>query len=967
MVRVLGPVCLQRPDGAFDALRGQQGEVLSLLAAAYPAPVSLDSLIDAVWGFDAPPSAATGLRVVMNRLRDRIGLGAEAIVNESGHYRLRLDRPAIDHVVFTDVTVEARAAADRGDSARAVALLEVGLALWRGDAFQPYESRGVHGVAQRLADQRSSAEDLLVEVLLECGRTEEALTRVSALMADFELRERRWELLMLALYRDGRQAEALRTYQQAANLFREEIGLEVGPRLRKLEQAILDHDPSLLLPSMPRGSRAPVTAGVALADLVSLLKVQPTAVPVAGTAFIGRAGEVEEILGLLTRRQLVTVLGPPGVGKTRVAGHVARSQSDRRILWIDLTAYSPDSVVQAMADQLDVRAPVAELAMAVADALDSEPTLVVLDNCERVADVAGLLAETLVRRCRDLQVVATSRVPLGCESETRFPLGPLSPEHGRQLLLERTYGAGAEAARTISQLHDRSLDELVVRLDCLPLALELAANALRTKSLPAVLEALATSPDVLASPRRTDGHHERWGTTLDWSIDALGPDDQRAFDHIGVLVGPFSGSDLRELAGSGTAGTLVDHSLLRTAAEHEHFVALETIRTYARSRLDQRGELVDARTRHAEHFAGLAAQAIGRSHGAEEPQTVARLLAAGANLRAAFEWAIEHGLASVAADLADHTWEHALFRLEFGLLAWAGRVLDRFDSDTPRYPEMLATAALGAWGDGDFARARELAEQAEAEADARQVRIPSRSIQAQFNVASQTGRPGDAENLILRHLDWCRRAKDVRQESSVLVNAAVGLAVLGDPISAASLAESAYTRAEATANPSALAWATYARAFVGVPSDPAKASLEFTEAARLARTVRNRFVLGVSLTGAAVAKRRAGEAALARSLLADAIELWTRGRMLAQQAWALKEAVVLLEAEGQHEEANRTARSISHLGPGQMLLPEDEAVFAAVAVRTSPSGAFAPDVLVPSVLGALRGQTPRPRACRPND
>ncbi len=931
--------------------------MLSLLAAVHPAPVSIDSLIDAVWGFDAPPSAATGLRVVMNRLRDRIGLRADAIVSESGHYRLQLDRTALDHVVFTDTTVEARSAAGRGDSARAVELLEAGLALWRGDAFQPHESQWVHGVAQRLAGQRASAEDLLVEVLLDSGRTEEALSRLSALMADFELRERRWELLMLALYRDGRQAEALRTFQQAANLFRGEMGLEVGPDLRKLEQAILDHDPSLL-PPRPRGSTAPASVGVALVDLVSLLKVQSTAVPVAGTAFIGRADEVEEILELLTRNQMVTVLGPPGVGKTRLAGHVARSQSDRRILWIDLTAYSPDSVVQAMADQLDVRAPVAELAMAVADALDFHPTLVVLDNCERVADVAGLLAETLVRRCRDLQVVATSRVPLGCDSEIRFTLGPLSPEHGRQLLLERTFGAGAEAARAISHLHDRSLDELVARLDCLPLALELVANALRTKSLPTVLEALAISSDVLASPGRTDGRHERWSTALEWSIEALGVDDQRAFDHLGVLVGPFNSSDLRGLAGSGTAGALVDHSLLRTAAEHEHFVALETIRTYARSRLERRHELAPARTRHAEHFAGVACWAVNRSQGPEEPQTVARLLAAGSNLRAAFEWAIEDGLASVAVDLADYTWEHALFRLEFGLLSWADQVLDRFGPETLRYPEMLATAALGAWGDGDFTRARDLAEQAEREADARHVRIPSRSIQAQFNVASQSGRPGDAESLILRHLDWCRRAKDVRQESNVLVNAAVGLAVLGDPASAASLADSAYTRAEVTANPSTLAWATYARAFVGVPSDPAKASLEFTEAARLARTVRNRFVLGVSLTGAAVAKRRAGEGALARSVLADAIELWTRGRMLAQQAWALKEAVVLLEAEGHHDDATRTARSIGRLGPGQMLLPEDEVIFAGVAARTSPSEAFGHDVVVPSVLVALRGAPP---------
>ena len=413
VVRVLGPVCLQDPEGRLHALSGQQGEVMSLLAAAYPAPVSLDALIEAVWGFEAPPSAATGLRVVMNRLRERIGKGSDAVVNEGGHYRLRLDPAAIDHVVFTDAVAAARVAVEAGDAARAATLLDGGLSLWRGDAFQPYESDGVQGMAHRLAGQRSSAEDLLVECLLESGRTEEALSRLSALMSDFELRERRWELLMLALYRDGRQAEALRTFQQASKLFREEMGLEPGPALRRLEQAILDHDPALL-PATSRVPSAPAPVGVALSDLVSLLKVQPSVVPVAGTAFIGRVGEVEEILGLLTDNHLITVFGPPGVGKTRLAGRVVRSQPDRRVLWIDLTAHSSDTVVKAMADQLDVRAPVEGLAVAVADALDSEPTLVVLDNCERVAPVAGLLAETLVRRCRDLQVVATSRGPRSC-------------------------------------------------------------------------------------------------------------------------------------------------------------------------------------------------------------------------------------------------------------------------------------------------------------------------------------------------------------------------------------------------------------------------------------------------------------------------------------------------------------------------------------------------------------------------
>ena len=956
--------------------------MLSVLAATFPDPVSTDSLIDALWGVDAPPTAGTGLRVVVNRLRDRLSDRSSTesmITNQGGHYRLLLADDDVDHTIFTKAVARARSAMERRALGEAIGLLETGLGLWRGYAFQPFESRWVAAAARTLTERRSAAEDLLVEALLEAGRTEEALAKLGSLMADFEIGERRWELLMLALYRSGRQAEALRTYQQAAKLFRDELGLEPGPGLRRLEQAILDHDPSLLLPTPTRPDRAvgnpvPVKAGVALADLVSLLKVQPTAAPVPGTAFIGRDTELDQLFHVLEANRLVTVLGPPGVGKTRLAGQLARGQTQRRVLWLDLTEHEPDAVVGALADQLDVRAPTEVLVVAVADALRSEPTLVVMDNCERLADVGGILAETLVRRCPDLSVLATSRLPLGCESEARFTVAALAPEHARRLLLERAFGAGADAARMAGQLDESDLEELLSRLDYLPLALELVASALRTRPLRVILDELSSSYDVLAASGRTDGRHERWSAALDWSVDALPGEQRQAFDHLGVLVGSFEPADLSAVCGfnggaanptaaSSAAGLLVEHSLLRRAPEHEHFVALETIRSHARSRLEHRGELAAARTRHARHYANQVVEAVPGWQGPDEPQTVVRLLAAGPNLRAAFSWSIDCGLPDVAVDLAEHTWEHALFRLEFGLLEWADQVIDRFGPDAPRYCEMLATAALAAWGDGDFVRARSLAEASEEEADRRGIRISARSMQAQFNVASQTGRPDDAESVLIRQLDWCRRQHDLRQESSVLVNAAVGLAVLGEPEMAMAMADSAYSRAETTANPSTIAWATYARAFVTVSGDPARAGTEFTEAGRLARTVRNRFILGMALTGAAVARRHAGDTPLARSLLADAIELWTRGRMQAQLAWAVKEAVVLLEADGQAEDAGVAAREIAVLGPGQILLPEDERTFTQVCERVALShrsgSSFRPSMADPFDSSVVSGPVPR--------
>lgn len=342
-VQVLGPVAVGGPTG-WQAVPGQQGLVLAVLAATHPRSVSTDALLDELWGDCPPVSAGTGLRAVLTRLRKRLGGDAPVLVRGSGGYRLELAEDGLDHRQFLRrVELATATLAEHPD--RAATLLRPALALWRGHAFAPFtESDRVRAHAVHLEEQRRHAEELLVSALLGSGRPGSAAAWATELVEAEPYREHRWEQLMLALYRCGRQAEALQAARRATQLVRDDLGIEPWPGLRALEGDILQQAPHLdhrRADDDEGGERAASTGERGRAG-----------VPAMRGGFVDRDADVAALTDLLAREQLITLIGPPGVGKSQLAAHLAEATVDRPVIWFDLVPVDTDAVLVEAALQL---------------------------------------------------------------------------------------------------------------------------------------------------------------------------------------------------------------------------------------------------------------------------------------------------------------------------------------------------------------------------------------------------------------------------------------------------------------------------------------------------------------------------------------------------------------------------------------------------------------------------------------
>ena len=368
-VALLGPVALVDGGRGVSVAGEKQRTLLALLALTPGEPVSADALVDELWP-DAVPSDPT------NALQARIS----AVRKVVGAERLRLT--AAGYVLDVRRTMSMRAGSSSsskpdvdalgdGDHATAAARLEEAIGLWSGDvalADVPREGR-VQLAAERLEDLLASAHEARIDADLALGRHERAATELRTLVARYPLRERLREQLMLALYRSGRQADALAAYQDARHAFADELGLDPGPALSALEGAILRHDPSLLPGPAAR----------------------PT-IPRPLTSFVGRTAELDGIAAALADDRLVTVVGPGGVGKTRLATEVAL-RADVAAWWVAL-----DSVD----DGADVL-PAIVVALGVDEEqldrwIGTRPMLLVLDNCEQVVDAVASVVENLLGR-----------------------------------------------------------------------------------------------------------------------------------------------------------------------------------------------------------------------------------------------------------------------------------------------------------------------------------------------------------------------------------------------------------------------------------------------------------------------------------------------------------------------------------------------------------------------------------------
>src|SRR5581483_11224605 len=448
-------------------------------------------------------------------------------------------------------------------------------------------------------------------------------------LADNPFRERLWGQLMLALYRSGRQADALETFQEARRVLADELGLEPGPDLRRLQEAILAHDPAIAAVPIDRRRRSNL--------------------PAPSTTFLGREAELEQVAALLHEHRLVTLTGPPGVGKSRLAVEAARTLEPAfsgGIWLVDIArAGAADDVVRLLANVVDAHG--SDPLRRVASRLHGAETLLVLDACEHVLDEAARVASTLLAECPRLRILATSREALRVAGEVRFPVAPLGAA-AVDLFLERARAArpgfepDGDAAAVAA--------EIARRLDGLPLAIELAAARVNVLGFGELLSMLELRAAFLSDGPLADPGRMALRGLVDWSYDLLHADEKTLFQYLAVHRGGASLDSLAALAASQglneatvayLVAALVDKSIVfasfsgRTA----QYDMLDTVREYVLERLAESGTLDSVRRLHAEYFAALADEGWTGLRGPAWLEWERRLQFENDNLWAALEYA----------------------------------------------------------------------------------------------------------------------------------------------------------------------------------------------------------------------------------------------------------------------------------------------------------------------------------------
>jgi predicted ATPase/DNA-binding SARP family transcriptional activator len=700
---LLGPLDVARGGETIELRGSRQRALLALLLVHANEVVSRERLIDGLWGERPPESAANALQVAVHGLRR--ALGAERIETRGGGYRLRVEPDELDLERFRRLVQRARTRA--GDAAADD--LREALALWRGEAladlldvpFARLESRRLHELRLAALEQRIDAD-------LAAGRHFESIAELEALIAGEPVRERFRQQLIVALYRAGRQVEALEAYRNARRELVEDFGVEPGPELQRLERAILQQDPALSPPARVAGVRGNLPAAV--------------------TPLVGRRLELAAVTALLRQPdvRLVTLTGPGGTGKTRLALEAARQLAselfDGAVL-VDLAPLEdPGDVIVAVAHALSVESRSSTLD-SVKETLGDKTLLLLLDNFERVDDAAPVVSE-LLAAAPGLTALVTSRAVLRLSGEHEFPVPPLrvpTREDVRRLdRLSHNEAVSLFVARARAARHDFRLEpanaaavaEICIALDGLPLALELAAARCKQLPLDALLARLGQRLEVLTDgPRDRPRRQQTLRATIEWSYDLLEPSEQELFAALGVFAGGCTPAAAAEVCRSPDEAieALADRSLLQREeqAGTPRFRMLETVRELALERLEQSGRAETVRRRHAEHFAALADEAGAALwdpvQGPSRARWLDRLDADYGNLRAALAWA-DHEAAEIQLRIAAGLADYWIIRCYFDEgRTWLARALARADgAASPVRAKALHAAGFLALGQNDF-------------------------------------------------------------------------------------------------------------------------------------------------------------------------------------------------------------------------------------------------------------------------
>ena len=523
-IRLLGPFEVLAGGTPADVGGSKRQALLAMLALRQGRMVDVDALVDGLWGEELPAAPRNALHHHIARLR--AALGEESIVGSPDGYALKDAR--VDAVRFEELLAETRAALRDGDVSAAADAVASALALWRGPALQGLTGTAWFSAeARRLEALRVDALEEHFEVALALGEHRELTPALRSALADNPFRERLWGQLMLALYRSGRQADALETFQEARRVLADELGLEPGPELRRLQEAILAHDPAIAAVPVDRRRRGNL--------------------PAPSTSFVGREEELGQVAALLRRapprdaHRAARRRQEPARGRD---GALARARVPRRHLARRLRARGRRGRRRPAPCQRRRRSrlrPARARGVAAPDA----GALVVLDACEHVLEEAARIASTLLAECPRVRILATSREALHVAGEARVPVAPLGSA-AVDLFLERARAArpgfepDAEAVALAA--------EIARRVDGLPLAIELAAARVNVLGLGELVSILERRAALLRDSPASDPGRTALQELVDWSYDLLHGDEKTLLQQLAVHRGGASLASLVAVA-----------------------------------------------------------------------------------------------------------------------------------------------------------------------------------------------------------------------------------------------------------------------------------------------------------------------------------------------------------------------------------------------------------------------------------